>query len=170
MPLSKTLCSLTQYNAWATQLFYRSVAKLPTEELTKPRGIGFGNMLRTLNHVYAMDLVWRAHLEGKPHGLNTRNPEFCPAFDELRALQSAMNQWYVRYAEELADPALDETLNFQFIGGNPGAMTRGEMLLHVVNHTTYHRGHVADMLWEVPAPPPTTDYPVFLRNAGSIEL
>jgi uncharacterized damage-inducible protein DinB len=43
-------------------------------------------------------------------------------------------------------------------------MTRGEMLLHVVNHTTYHRGFVADLFFQIPARPPTTDLPVFLRD------
>ncbi len=44
-------------------------------------------------------------------------------------------------------------------------MTREEILLHVVNHTTYHRGFVAEMFYKVPARPPTTDLPVFLRDA-----
>jgi uncharacterized damage-inducible protein DinB len=38
--------------------------------------------------------------------------------------------------------------------------------LHVVNHTTYHRGHIAAMMYQMPARPPTTDLPVFLRNAA----
>ena len=43
-------------------------------------------------------------------------------------------------------------------------MTRAEILLHIVNHTTYHRGFVAEMIYRVPAPAPTTDLPVFLRD------
>jgi uncharacterized damage-inducible protein DinB len=45
-------------------------------------------------------------------------------------------------------------------------MTRGQILLHVINHTTYHRGFVADLFFQVPARPPTTDLPVYLREAG----
>jgi uncharacterized damage-inducible protein DinB len=44
-------------------------------------------------------------------------------------------------------------------------MTRGEMLLHIVNHTSYHRGFVADMFYQVPVRPPVTDLTVFLRDA-----
>jgi uncharacterized damage-inducible protein DinB len=43
-------------------------------------------------------------------------------------------------------------------------MTRAEILLHVVNHNTYHRGFVAEMFYEVPARPPATDLPVFARE------
>jgi len=62
---------------------------------------------------------------------------------------------------------LGEIVEFEFIGGGRGAMSRREILLHVVNHTTYHRGHAADILYHINIFPPTTDLPVFLR--GSID-
>ncbi len=37
-------------------------------------------------------------------------------------------------------------------------------LLHVVNHATYHRGHIAQMLYSSDVVPPVTDFPVFLRE------
>jgi uncharacterized damage-inducible protein DinB len=40
------------------------------------------------------------------------------------------------------------------------------MLLHVVNHTSYHRGFVADLFYQVPARPPITDLTVYLRDAN----
>jgi uncharacterized damage-inducible protein DinB len=43
-------------------------------------------------------------------------------------------------------------------------MTRGEILLHIVNHTSYHRGFVGDMMYQIPVRAPTTDLPVFLRD------
>ena len=43
-------------------------------------------------------------------------------------------------------------------------MTRGEIILHIVNHTSYHRGFAADLFYQVPAKPPTTDLTVFLRD------
>jgi uncharacterized damage-inducible protein DinB len=39
------------------------------------------------------------------------------------------------------------------------------MVEHVVNHTTYHRGYIADYFYQIPSRPPTTDLPVFLRDA-----
>ena len=59
-------------------------------------------------------------------------------------------------------------MHFTLIGGNRGVMTRGEILLHIVNHTTYHRGFVADLMYQVPgARPPTTDLPVYLRETAA---
>ena len=49
-------------------------------------------------------------------------------------------------------------------GGGNGAMTREEIFLHLVNHATYHRGFVNDMMYQVPAKPPSNDLPVYLRE------
>jgi len=158
------LWTLMRYKAWANELVFAAAAKLPQAELTAPRKIIFGNLLRTLNHVYAMDEVWRAHLEGRPHGYATRNPEACPGLEALREAQRAMDAWWVDYADTLPEAKQDEMVSFRFIGGGPGAMTRREILMHVANHATYHRGNVASMMYQAGVAPPTTDLPVFLRN------
>jgi uncharacterized damage-inducible protein DinB len=162
----RQLQMLTRYRAWADRLLYQSLAAMPADALIREQPIVFGSILRTLNHAHCMDLVWKAHLEGVPHGLTTRNPEECPAFEELRMAQAATNDWYIRLAETLDAQAFDETIHFTFIGGGQGAMRRGDILLHVVNHATYHRGHVAMMMYGMSTPPPTTDLPVFLREEG----
>lgn len=153
-----------RYKAWANELVFAAAAKLPEAELTAPRKIVFGNLLRTLNHVHAMDEVWRAHLEGRPHGYSTRNPETCPSLAELREAQKAMDAWWVDYADSLEEAKQEEVVSFRFIGGGPGSMTRQDILLHVANHGTYHRGHVASMMYEAGIAPPTTDLPVFLKR------
>jgi uncharacterized damage-inducible protein DinB len=157
---------LTRYRAWADRLLYQSLAALPDSDLTREQPIVFGSILRTLHHVYAMDQVWKAHLERVPHGFTSRNPVDCPAFDALRSAQANIDAWYIRLAEALDEEACDETIRFTFIGGGEGAMCRGDILLHVINHATYHRGHIAMMLYGLSAHPPTTDLPVFLREAG----
>ena len=164
MPSLGYLSMLARYKAWANHRLYQSLSELPEEEIVARRQIVFGSILRTLNHVYVMDLVWKAHLEGNPHSFSTRNPETCPAFSELRDAQQQIDDWYVTYARDLQRESGDETVEFTFIGGGSGSMSRCDILLHVVNHATYHRGHIADMIYQIPAEPPTTDLPVFLRD------
>jgi uncharacterized damage-inducible protein DinB len=157
---------LARYSAWANSLLYLALGELPEIELTNPRQIIFGNLIRTLNHVYTIDRVWQAHLEGRAHGFTTRTPDVAMSFPDLRVAQAALDTWYIRYAEEMSDRVGEETVDFTFIGGGDGSMTRSTIVLHVVNHTTYHRGHIAAMMYQIPARPPTTDLPVFLRNAA----
>ncbi|HEX7219670.1 MAG TPA: DinB family protein [Burkholderiales bacterium] len=156
------LQTLMRYKAWANELVFAAAAQLPEAELSAPRKIVFGSLLRTLNHVYAMDEVWRAHLEGRPHGYTTRNPEACPPLAKLGEAQAAMDEWYVRYADSGFD--VNEVVDFRFIGGGPASMARRDILLHVANHGTYHRGNVASMMYQAGVAPPTTDLPVFLKR------
>jgi uncharacterized damage-inducible protein DinB len=155
---------LTRYKAWADDLFLSVVSAVPVSELEAPRPIIFGSLIRTLNHSYAMDYVWQSHLLGRPHGLTTRNPEHCPGMEQLATSQREVDKWYVDYANSTSELELSELIEFEFIGGGRGSMTRRDILLHVVNHATYHRGHAADILYNLNIFPPTTDLPVFLRG------
>jgi len=155
---------LTRYNAWANQLIFDAVAALPEGDATRERQSLFRNMVHTLNHNYVIDRIWQAHIERREHGYETRNTKDHPPLAELWKAQQEVDGWYVRWSDAVTDASLDERLTVTLIGGNKTAMSRGEMLLHVVNHTGYHRGFVADLFYQVPARPPTTDLPVYLRE------
>ena len=88
----------------------------------------------------------------------------CPGMVLLSFIFSAGAVW------QLSQQAhrVHEVVNFTFISGEAGAMSRADILLHVVNHTTYHRGHVAEIMYQTNARPPTTDLPVFLRGVHGV--
>lgn len=155
---------LTRYKAWADALFLSTVSTIPKAEIIAPRAIVFGSLIRTLNHSYVIDFVWQHHLLGKPHGLSTRNPKHYPEIFELIESQRIIDVWYVNYADSITENELGEILEFEFIGGGTGRMSRRDILFHIINHATYHRGHAADILYNLNISPPTTDLPVFLRQ------
>lgn len=155
---------LTRYNAWANEAIFEAVDKLPEGEALKPRQSLFPNMVMTLHHNYIVDSIFQAHLEGRAHGYTARSSPDHPPLAQLWQAQRALDRWYVEWALRLGERELHELLEFTFVGGGGGAMTRYEMLLHVVNHTSYHRGFVADLFYQVPAQPPVTDLPVFTRR------
>ena len=164
MTMLHTARRLTRYNAWANKLIFEAVLALPEGEAAKPRQTLFKSMVHTLNHNFVIDRIFKGHLEGLEHGYTARNtPEPLPLTDLWRD-QQALDNWYVGWSDRLSEAALDEKIAFTFVGGGDGVMTRNEILLHLVNHTSYHRGFVADMFYQVPARPPTTDLPVFLRD------
>ena len=164
MSALRNIRMLTRYSAWADARLFDALAGLPAGEAAAPRTTGFGNMVNTLNHAYVVDLIWKAHLEGVPHGLTKRITDTQPALPALRDAQAGIDAWYIAYADHLTDDMHHETVQFRFVDGGPGAMARGDMLLHVVNHKTYHRGCVADMLYQASFKPPVMDLPVFLRD------
>ncbi|MGK0473565.1 MAG: putative damage-inducible protein DinB [Candidatus Azotimanducaceae bacterium] len=158
------LQSLIRYKQWANDLLFTAATELTEEELTVSRPIVFGSIIKTLHHTYAMDLVWQANLQGTEHGFKTRNPDDYPALGKLDTNQRKLDEWYIAYVDSLSSAEIDEAVSFTFIGGGVGTMTRRDILLHVVNHGTYHRGNVTGMMYECSLEPPTTDYPVFLKQ------
>jgi uncharacterized damage-inducible protein DinB len=165
MSLQRTLQLMTRYSAWANRLIFEAASGLPPEELTRPRTGPFKNIVHTLNHNYVIDQIFQAHLEGRPHGFTARNTAESPALADLWTAQRTIDDWYVSFSDAAKESELEEVIRFAFVGGGEGAMTRGEMVLHVVNHTTYHRGFVTGCFYQIPTRPPTTDLPVFLRDA-----
>jgi uncharacterized damage-inducible protein DinB len=164
MTNAATARMLTRYNAWANTVFFDAVRALPEGEATRPRQTLFKNIVHTLNHNYVIDQIFQAHLQGHPHGHTARNTIDTPSLEALRDAQQALDQWYVAWSDDITDAALDEKVSFTFVGGGDGMMTRGQILLHLINHTSYHRGFAADLFYQVPAKPPTTDLTVFLRD------
>jgi len=160
--------TLTRYNAWANELIFAAVAALPEGEALKPRRSVFRDMVHTLNHNFVIDRIFQAHLEGRGHGYGARNTPDHPPLAELWRAQQEIDRWYVAAYDGMDDSRLNQTVSFTFVGGGEGAMTRGEILQRLVNHTSYHRGFVAQMIYDVPARPPTTDLTVFLRDAAQL--
>ena len=124
----------------------------------------FGNILALLNHVYSMDVVWSSNLQGIPHNMQTRNPKHVPSFSFLRDEQNEINSWYGEYVSQLSKNQLSQSVNFCFIGGGEGEMKTNEILHHVVNHASYHRGHIEGVMYQMSIEPPTTDISVFLQT------
>jgi uncharacterized damage-inducible protein DinB len=155
---------LARYKAWASRMIFDAAAKLPEGEVTKPRQSVFKSIAHMLNHIYVIDRVFQAHLEGRPHGYSARNTPGSPPLEDLRRVQMELDAWYVAFSDALTPATAMEQLRFDYIGGGEGVMTRAEMLLHVVNHGTYHRGFVADFFYQIPIQPPATDLTVFLRD------
>jgi len=155
---------LARYNAWAGNMIYAAAAKLPEGEVTKPRQRVFKSIAHMLNHIYVIGRVFQAHLEGRPHGYSARNTPGHPPLAELRLAQDELDAWYVTLSDSLTPATAMEQLRFDYIGGGEGVMTRAEILLHIVNHGTYHRGFVADFFYQIPVQPPATDLTVYLRD------
>jgi len=156
---------MARYKQWSNKVMFDAVAALPAGEAEKPRASLFKNMVHTLNHIYVIDRIWQAHLEGRGHGYEARNTRDHPPLGELWRLQQEADAWYVAWADGQTGASLGEKVNYTLIGGNRGEMTRGEILLHVLMHANYHRGYVAEMFYAVPGcRPPAMDLPVYVRE------
>jgi uncharacterized damage-inducible protein DinB len=165
MSAVRNIRMLARYNKWANNMLLDAIAALPPDEVIKKRTAAFGGMSFALAHVVIVDQIWRAHLLGKDHGFKSRTTV---SPDSLASLTEKLNEtgnWYIQYADFMTEPLLNEKVNFLFVDGGAGEMTRGDILIHVCNHNTFHRGHIGDMFYQSGFRPPSIDLPVYFRDA-----
>jgi uncharacterized damage-inducible protein DinB len=155
-----TLKSLFAYKAWANQELFAVLAAVPAEKAEQVHGC-----IRTLNHIYVVDRIFRAHLAGDARPFDATNTKETPALEQLRADVAATDGWYVDHVSGLRDAALAEVIDFTFTDGDAGRMSREEMLLHVTAHGAYHRGNVGQMLKGFAVQPPRDLYTKFLHQS-----
>lgn len=72
--------------------------------------------------------------------------DISPTLTELRKQSDTLDRWLVQYAEGLDDDSLSETIDFVFTDGQPGCMSRVEMLMHVVTHGLFHMSVTSQIL------------------------
>jgi uncharacterized damage-inducible protein DinB len=74
----------------------------------------------------------------------------------LAAAQHRANEWLSAWAAVQSDATLGEPVHFKLLSGKAGTLSRAEILQHIVNHSTYHRGFVASLLHQIPPKAPST--------------
>jgi uncharacterized damage-inducible protein DinB len=119
-----------------------------------------------LDHIQVVDRIFQHHLQGRPHGYHAPRSAVTPDIATLAKDAKDVDAWYVAYVEALSAADFDEPIDFVFTSGTPARMTRGEILLHVCLHGTYHRGNAGVLLQKsggTPSPDGVTD---FLEAAG----
>lgn len=103
-------------------------------------------ILRILDHIHTVDRIFQHHLQGRSHGYGAPRSDVLPAFGTLAECMREIGDWYMSYVDALPAGAFDETLEFTFTSGKPARMRRGEILLHICLHGTYHRGNAGAVL------------------------
>jgi uncharacterized damage-inducible protein DinB len=103
-------------------------------------------MLRILDHFHTVDRIFQHHLLGEPHAFSAPRSETMPAFDTLARGIAAIDDWYASYVSGLAADDFNEPVDFTFTSGKKMRMQRGEIILHICLHGTYHRGNAGALL------------------------
>ena len=103
-------------------------------------------MLRVFDHIHTVDRIFQHHLQGIPHTFKAPRSERMPELQALANSAREVDEWYVSYVEGLSAQELERPVDFVFTSGKAARMTRGEILLHVCLHGTYHRGNAGAVL------------------------
>ena len=158
--MSKTiLSSLFAQKSWSnTQLFDVLAEADPSKHPVELQAA-----IRTLNHIYVVDSIFRSHLTGSKHDHKATNTEETPDLGNLQFNVAETDLWFEKYLSDADLETLAENLSFTFTDGDAGRMSREEMLFHVALHGAYHRGNVGQILKNISVTPPRDLYTKFLH-------
>jgi uncharacterized damage-inducible protein DinB len=154
-----TLQSLLAQKSWSNNELFNLLATLPADR----HAAAIHSAVRTLNHIYVVDRIFQANLLGTQHGFAATNTEETPELGELQFSVSETDAWFQSYLASLSVEQLGEQVAFRFTDGDHGAMTREEILVHVITHGAYHRGNVGQVLKSIAVSPPRDLYTRFLH-------
>jgi uncharacterized damage-inducible protein DinB len=154
---------LFTYNRWATLRFLDAAEALRADEVSRPIASSFPSVLATLTHMLGAEWVWLQRWKGS-------SPRSFPDAASLDSVAAVRARWEDLWADQrafldrLGDEDVDRVLGYANMSGTPDERRLGDLLRHVVNHGTYHRGQVATLLRQLDRTPPSTDYVRYLRE------
>ena len=146
------LRTLLDYHYWARDRLLAALDPLSPEEFTRDLGSSFKSIRDTAAHIYAADWVWYERWHGRSFPLPSA--EQFPDVASLRRAWSEHEQKMRAFVESLGEDGVNRMFGYKLLSGIEGASPFWQMLHHVVNHATYHRGQVTTMLRQIGAKPP----------------
>ncbi len=139
------LAKYLEYSLWASQRVLEVARALPSEELERDRGNSFGGILGTLTHIYQADRIWLKRFRGEPYGGLALAGERL-TLEDLASGWPALLNGFASWVRAQDATVLTEAMQWRNLKGEEKSEIRYKLLLHVVNHGTYHRGQVITMI------------------------
>jgi uncharacterized damage-inducible protein DinB len=155
---------LIAFHYWARNRMLDALDPLTTEQLTREIGGSFGSIRNTVAHTLWAERAWLARWKHEA----PINPLAADKFPDLASIRNAWNEQETelrRFFDAITETELRAEIAYKTLAGVDSRSILWQMLQHVVNHATYHRGQVTTLLRQLGmAPPKATDLILFYRE------
>jgi uncharacterized damage-inducible protein DinB len=157
------ILELFDYHHWAADRVIEAAAALTPAYLDGQWGGSFGTGRALLRHVVGVEHLWCERWNG-------RSPKGLPDFPATFGGKDFLAEWHkikgdqVEYLGALTRDKLQGQLTYLNMKGERWTYRLAEILQHVVNHGTYHRGQLTHLLRDNGLAAPSTDFLVFIED------
>ena len=154
------------YHVWANLRVFARLKEVPEVTLQEEIQSVFPTILDAVRHMYTVDMVWLnvmigkkfdevfALVRGESQKINSMN---------LIELESAFQNMNIQYGEFFTSlDQKDRPITCEHPHFGTLETTISELVQHISNHGTYHRGNITAMLRQLGYSGPSTDYIFYL--------
>lgn len=162
--MKELLSQLAAYNAWANQKIMESILALSEEKQRQEIPSSFKSLFATALHMWNAESIWWQRMKLQERIVGPQENFNGNMKDVVNGLLQQNLQWQ-DWINNATDPALEHV--FQYYNSKKEYFKQPvyQMLLHVFNHGTYHRGQLVNMLRQLGVEKiPPTDFVVWSRK------
>jgi len=155
---------LLDYTVWANHRAMRAVATVSVAEFRRDLGGSHGGLRGTLAHTLGAEWIWLERWKG----VSPSKPPFDEA--EFKDVVAVRERWKVvedhrkSWLSGLKADDVRKTIRYKTLAGEAFEAPLWQLVQHVANHSTYHRGQVVAFLRLLGAKPLATDMVVWDRK------
>jgi uncharacterized damage-inducible protein DinB len=148
--MKKYFLKLYKYNAWAND---RVIRKLNEQKISDEK------ILSIMGHVLAAQYLWFHRINGLPPAQVKLWGEY--SLETLKTMTAEVNTMWIDFVEKTED--FDRELTYTNYVGDPYTNNVEAIMMHLVNHCSYHRAQVAMLLRQKGFEPINTDFITYDR-------
>ncbi|MCB1189399.1 MAG: DinB family protein [Leptospiraceae bacterium] len=154
--------TLFKYNYWSIDQIRNTLEKMSEEDFVRDMGDGVGSIRDKLVHIYGAEKIWYERIQG--------NMISFPKNEEYSNQESIWSDWdvlrknFLNLVSGMNEDDIQKKITYKNFKGEPFQQPIWEILIHVTNHGTYHRGQVGSLIRRATGKPPVTDLAVFFRE------
>ncbi|MFM2393064.1 MAG: hypothetical protein RLZZ546_1046 [Bacteroidota bacterium] len=148
MTQEKYIANLSNYNHWANEKICNWVNKLTTQQWEQELIGSFASIKKTVLHILAAESLWFDRINERPAKWNEEiynNQSIEKISDEWLKMSSNL----VTFCESQSEIFLEKIITYSRLNGDIYSQPLYEILSHVFNHSTYHRGQIITLLHQV---------------------
>ncbi|MGG1314161.1 DinB family protein [Cohnella laeviribosi] len=157
--MNEKILHMYDYHIWANERTMNHLKSLPDEIFFKEVDLGFKSIAEVIGHIVAVDEVWFARIkEQSPSSIVTKQ------FSNIEEASNCMNKLQSQIREYLSlIKDVEKRVTYRNQMGQEFQNSVSEIIQHVVNHGTYHRGNITTILRYLGYKGIQTDYIAYLR-------
>jgi len=162
--MKEQLQQLAAYHIWANNRLFGRISQLTEEQVHREVASSFPSLYQTILHMWDAESIWWQRFRLAEH-ITRPSEHFKGNIEALISSVNAQSQQWKAWIDEARLIQLEHVFAYQNMKKEQFKQPLYQVLLHIFNHGTYHRGQLVTLLHQVGADKiPSTDFVEFTRT------